>query len=40
MEQQLCPFCGEVKFRRIKSATCGNYKIDWFICFDCDKQMI
>lgn len=40
MEQQLCPFCGEVKFGRIMRATYGSHKVDYFICFDCDRQTI
>ena len=40
MEYDYCPFCGEKKWRYRKRGYLGNKVIEWFICIDCEREVI
>ena len=40
VEYNYCPFCGKKKWGKRKSAILADEIIEWFICFDCDREII
>lgn len=38
--QQRCPFCGRVDFGRIKCGTWGSKEYEYFICDECDREVL
>lgn len=39
-EYHYCPFCGENKMCKRKTGSWGDREIEWFICFDCDRETL
>lgn len=40
MEYDFCPFCGKMKIGFRKKGHWGDSVIEWFICIDCDREVI